>query len=147
MKVTSTIWLRADPATFGAVRRFAAQFVLLAGGSDEDAAEVELATGEVLTNAYCHAYRRRYGPLQLDLSHDGQKIEVSIHDEGDVVDGGLNIPSSLAPGNEHRGLYLVGKLTDHVEVVHPRNARGGTTIRMVKHVNKLLWLESMLRLS
>jgi len=120
---------------------------MLAGGSDEEAAEVELVTGEVLMNAHCHAYRGRHGPLQLDLSHDGKKIDISIHDEGDVVDRGLNIPSTLAPGNEHRGLYLVGKLTDHVEIVHPRNARGGTTIRMVKRLNKLRWLESPLRLS
>ena len=146
MKVTSTICFRADPAIFRAVRLFVAQFVTLAGGSDEDAAEVELATGEVLTNAYWHAYRMRHGPLQIDLSYDAQKIDISVHDEGDVVDGGLHIPSTLAPANEHRGLYLVGKLTDFVEIVHPRNARGGTTIRMVKHVNKLLWLESMLRL-
>jgi anti-sigma regulatory factor (Ser/Thr protein kinase) len=138
MKITSTICFRADPAIFGSVRRFIAQFVRLAGGSNEDAAEVELATGEVLINAYCHAYRKRHGPLQLEVSHDGQKIDISIHDEGDVVAGMLNIPSTLAPGNEHRGLYLVGRLTDHVDVVHPRNARGGTTVRMVKHVNKLL---------
>lgn len=147
VKVTSTIKFQADPALFGAVRRFVAQFVMLAGGSDEDAAEVELATGEVLMNAHCHAYQGKHGPLQLELSHDGQRIDISIHDEGDVVDLGLNIPSTLASGNEHRGLYLIGQLTDHVDIVHPRNARGGTTVRMVKRVNKLLWLESMLRLS
>ena len=146
MKITSTICFHADPAIFGAVRRFVAQFVMLAGGSDRDAAELEMATGELLTNAYCHAYRKRRGPLHLELSHDGQSIDISVHDEGDVIAGTLNIPSTLAPGNEHRGLYLVGQLTDHVDVVHPRNARGGTTIRMVKHVNKLLWLECVLGL-
>jgi anti-sigma regulatory factor (Ser/Thr protein kinase) len=146
MKVTATICVRADPAIFRAVRLFVGQFVTLAGGSDEDAAEVEMATGEVLTNAYCHAYRMRHGPLQVDLSSDGQKVDISVHDDGEVVDGGLCIPPTLAPDNVHRGLYLVGKLIDYVDIVHPRNARGGTTIRMVKHVNKLLWLESMLGL-
>jgi anti-sigma regulatory factor (Ser/Thr protein kinase) len=146
VKVTSTICFHADPAVFGGVRRFVAQFVRLAGGSNEEAAELELAAGEVLINAYCHAYRKRHGPLQLDMNHDGHRIEISLRDEGQVVAGALNIPSTLAPEDDHRGLYLVGKLTDHVDITHPRNGQGGTTVRMVKHVNKLLWLESILGL-
>ena len=146
VKATSTICFHSDPALFGAVRRFAAQFVLLAGGSDEDAAEVELATGEVLANAYRHAYGKTHGPLQLDLSHDAQKVEISVHDEGVVASGRLAIPSTLAEGNEHRGLFIVGKLTDHVDIIHPRNGRGGTTVRMTKHVNKLLRLLSIVGL-
>ena len=146
VKVTSTICLHSDPALFGPVRRFVAQFVMLAGGSDEDAAEVELATGEVLVNAYRHAYRKTHGPLQLDLSHDAQKVEISVHDEGVAASGTLVIPSTLAEGNEHRGLYLVGKLTDHVDIIHPRNERGGTTVRMIKHVNKLPRLVSIVGL-
>jgi anti-sigma regulatory factor (Ser/Thr protein kinase) len=144
--MTSTICLHSDPALFGAVRRFVAQFVLLAGGSDEDAAEVELATGEVLANAYRHAYRKTHGPVQLDLSHEGQKVEVSIHDDGVADSSTLIIPSTLTEGNEHRGLFLVGKLTDHVEIVRSRQGRAGTTVRMVKHVNKLLQLFSIVGL-
>lgn len=140
MKGNSTIRFRADPANFGAVRRFVAQIVMLSGGSNDDAAELELATGEVLANAYRHAYRKTHGPLQLDLMHDDQKVEISIHDEGDVIDGMLNIPSTLPEGNDHRGLYLVGKVTDHAEIRHPRNAKGGTTVRMVKHLSKALRL-------
>jgi anti-sigma regulatory factor (Ser/Thr protein kinase) len=147
VKASSTIYFRSDPALFRAVRRFAAQFVTLAGGSEEDAAEVEIATGEVLANAYQHAYRKTHGPLQLDLSYDAQKVEIAVHDEGGTAPGTLVIPSTLAEGNEHRGLYLVGKLIDDVDILHPRHERGGTTVRMVKHVNKLLRLISIVGLS
>jgi anti-sigma regulatory factor (Ser/Thr protein kinase) len=147
VKGTSSISFRADPAVFGDVRRYVAQFMMLCGGSDEDAADLELATGEVLVNAYRHAYRKAHGPLQLDLDFDGQKVEVRVHDEGDVVSGMLTIPSTLPGGSEHRGLYLVGKMTDQVEIVHPRTPLGGTTVRMVRHVNKLLRLTSILGLT
>lgn len=144
MRGTSTISFRADPAIFGAVRRYVAQFVMLCGGSDDDAADLELATGEVLVNAYRHAYRKAHGPLQLDLDYDGQKVEVRVHDEGDMVPGTLTIPSTLPGGSEHHGLYLVGKVTDNAEIVHPRGPFGGTTVRMVRHVNKLLRLTRIL---
>lgn len=120
------------------------QFVRLSGGSEEEAAELELAAGEALTNAYRHAYRNTHGPVRLELSHDDRKIQIDIHDEGDVVAGELKIPSTVLQAGEHCGLFLIGQLTDHAEIVHPRNERGGTTVRMVKHVNKVLQLANML---
>ncbi len=142
----STLRFRADPSLFGAVRRFTAQTVMLSGGSDEDARELELATGEILTNAYRHAYRRTHGPLQVDLMFDDQKVEISIHDDGEVFVGPRNIPSAIGTADEHRGLYLVGKITDHAEIVHPRNARGGTTVRMIKRISKFRGFADRLRI-
>ena len=144
MQGTATIRFRADPGIFGAVRRYVAQFVILAGGSDEDAEELELATGEVLANAYAHAYRRAHGPVQLDMRCTRQEVEVQIRDEGEGPAGPLSIPSTLPEGNEHRGLYLVGKLTDRVDIVRPADERLGTTIRLVKRVDKPLAAQSKL---
>ena len=128
--------LRSDPSLFGTVRRFIAHTVKLAGGSDEDALELEIATGEALTNVYRHAYHHTHGPLQVDLAFDDQKVEVTIHDDGARSGGRLDIPETIGPADEHRGLYLVGKITDHAEILHPRDERGGTTVRMIKRIRK-----------
>jgi anti-sigma regulatory factor (Ser/Thr protein kinase) len=147
MRGNTTLRFRSDPVIFGAVRRLVSQTVIVAGGSRDDAWELELATGEVLANAYQHAYGKTHGPLQVDLRYDDQMVEISIHDEGGVTGDGPSIPSTLADGSNHRGLYLVGKLTDHAEIVHPGTPQGGTTVRMRKYVNKLRWLTSMLAAS
>jgi anti-sigma regulatory factor (Ser/Thr protein kinase) len=135
MKGHLTLRLRADPSTFRAIRKLIAQIVMLSGGSNRDALELEVATGEVLANAYQHAYRKTLGPVEVDLAYDDQKVEINIRDDGDVTIDALNIPSALPDGCDHRGLYLAGKMTDYAEIVHARNARGGTTIRMIKYVS------------
>jgi anti-sigma regulatory factor (Ser/Thr protein kinase) len=132
----STLRFPSDPSLFGTVRRLVAQTVKLSGGSDEDALELEIATGEVLANVYRHAYRQMPGPLQVDLAFDDQKVEVSVHDDGEGSVGPLNIPRAIGTEDEHRGLFLVGKITDHAEILHPRNERGGTTVRMIKRIRR-----------
>jgi anti-sigma regulatory factor (Ser/Thr protein kinase) len=101
-------------------------------GSKEDAVELEVAVGELLANAYRHAYRQVHGPMQIDLAFDDKEIEVSISDEGDVITDTLAIPLAASVGDKHCGLYLVSKLTDRVHIVHPRTARGGTRIHITK---------------
>jgi anti-sigma regulatory factor (Ser/Thr protein kinase) len=135
MKGHLTLRSRADPPTFQAIRKLIAQIVLVSGGSARDALELEVATGEVLANAYQHAYRRTHGPVEIDLIFDDQKVEISIHDDGAVRIDALNIPRALPGGCGHHGLYLVKKMTDFAEIVHPRTTRGGTTVRMIKYIS------------
>ena len=92
MKGHLTLRSRADPPTFQAIRKLIAQIVLVSGGSARDALELEVATGEVLANAYQHAYRRTHGPVEIDLTFNDQKVEITIHDDGDVRVDALNIP-------------------------------------------------------
>ena len=141
-----TLWCRSDPSTFGAIRKLIVQVVVLCGGSSEDALELEVATGEVLANTHQHAYQRSHGPLEVDVAYDDQKIEISIHDEGDVTNDVPTMSSILAETRGRRGLYLVGKMTDYAEIVHPRNARGGTTVRMIKYIDTIGRLERMLQI-
>lgn len=135
MRGNMTLRFRSEPRIFGAVRRLVAQTVILAGGCRDDALKLELATGEVLANAYQHAYRMTPGPLRVHLRYDDEMVEISVHDEGGVTDNGPRIPTTLADGSSHRGLYLVGRLADHAEIVHPKNPKGGTIVRMRKYVH------------
>jgi anti-sigma regulatory factor (Ser/Thr protein kinase) len=68
-----------DAPTMRAVRKFVHDLVLSQGGSEEDASAVEIATGEVLNNAYEHVYAGRSGPLEIDLLYVEAKVELTIH--------------------------------------------------------------------
>lgn len=122
--------------TMRAVRKFVRDLVLSQGGSEEDASEVEIATGEVLNNAYEHAYAGQSGPLDIDLLYDEAKVELTIHNHGGPITGVPVIPTTPPSGRRGRGLYLVGQLTDQAEVIHSSNGHRGVSIRMAKYLHR-----------
>jgi serine/threonine-protein kinase RsbW len=125
-----------DAPTMRAVRKFVHDLVLSQGGSEEDASAVEIATGEVLNNAYEHVYAGRSGPLEIDLLYDEAKVELTIHNHGSPVTDVPVIPTTPPSGRRGRGLYLVGRLTDESEVVHSSNGHRGVSIRMAKYLRR-----------
>lgn len=125
-----------DTRTFRAVRRFVRDFVRVHGGSEEDAVALEIATGELLSNAYEHAYALQPGPLEIDLLYDEAKIELTIHDDGEPVTDSPAIPTTPPSGKRGRGLYLVGQLTDESNIIHPWNDPRGVGVRVVKYLQR-----------
>jgi anti-sigma regulatory factor (Ser/Thr protein kinase) len=125
-----------DTRTLRAVRRFVRDLVLVHGGSAEDAFAVETATGEVLINAYEHAYRHQAGPLEINLLFDKARVELTVHDDGEVITDVPAIPSTPPPGERGRGLYLVGRLMDESEVIHPSKSPRGVGVRMAKYLGR-----------
>lgn len=123
-----------DTRTLRAIRRFVHDLVLIQGASEEDASAVEIATGEVLNNAYEHAYARQPGPIEIDLSYDEARIELTVHNDGEPITMEPAIPRIAPSGKRGRGLFLVGQLTDESEVIHPWNGRRGIGIRLAKHL-------------
>jgi len=137
MSHTLTLRFDADLATFRAVRRFVADLVRVEGGSAEAADALELVTGELMNNAYEHAYAGQGGPLGLDIVYNSSEIELTIHNDGEPITDSPNIPSSLPPGKRGRGLFLVGQLTDESRVIHPRSDDRGIAVRVVKRLRRL----------
>ena len=119
-----------DTGTLRVIRRFVRDLVLIQGGSEEDASAVEIATGEVLSNAYA----RQSGPIEIDLSYDKAKIELTVHNHGKPITTAPAIPRIVPSGRRGRGLYLVGQLTDESEIIHPWSGRGGVGIRLAKYL-------------
>jgi anti-sigma regulatory factor (Ser/Thr protein kinase) len=136
MSHTLTLRFDTDPAVFRAIRRFVADLVRMEGGSIEDADDMELVTGELLNNAHEHAYSRQTGPLEIDLMYDFSKIELTIHDDGEPITDSPTIPTSPPTGARHRGLFLVGQLTDESRVIHPWNGDRGVAVRIVKYLRR-----------
>lgn len=123
-----------DTRTLRAIRRFVYHLVLIQGGSEEDASAVEIATGEVLNNAHEHAYARKSGPIEINLTYDEAKIELTVHDDGEPITDVPSIPRIAPSGQGGRGLFLVGQLTDESEVIHPPGDSRGLGIRLAKHL-------------
>ena len=59
-----------DTETIAQMQRLIGHIVDEEGGSAEVEGEVEVAVGEILRNAYRHAYHGRPGPLEVEVSVD-----------------------------------------------------------------------------
>lgn len=132
-----TLKFVTDPAVFHIVRKSIAAAAIAEGMSREAASEIEVAVGESLSNAYIHAYGREAGPLKITLAFDGECVTILIHDDGKPLTDRPAIPSALPQrgnGRGGRGLYIIGHLMDHAEVLHPGPRGKGTAIRMVKRI-------------
>ncbi|MGH2397810.1 MAG: ATP-binding protein [bacterium] len=132
-----TLKFVTDPAVFHIVRKSLAAAAVAEGMSRDAASEIEVAVGEALSNAYIHAYGRDVGPLEIDLASDGARVTILIHDHGKPLTDRPAIPGTLpqrGDGRGGRGLYLIGRLMDEAEVIHPGPRGRGTAIRMVKRV-------------
>ena len=130
------IRFQTKPETFRVVRRSIASALRTAGLSESHTLEVEIAVGEILSNAYVHAYGQQPGPLAIDVEFDGDQFVILIHDHGRPLTAIPEIPRTPPEptGKGGRGLYLVGQLMDAAEILHPGPAGSGTAVRIVKRL-------------
>ena len=131
-----TFCFNSELTTIPVARRLVAHIARMEGGSEEVVQSVEVAVGEVLANAYHHAYKGGVGPLELEISCDGARLRILIHDDGAPVVDKPAIPRVLPEGASGRGLYIVGQLMDEAEVIHPRGENGGTAVRLTKDLSR-----------
>jgi anti-sigma regulatory factor (Ser/Thr protein kinase) len=133
--MASAIQLRLTtaPDELRVVRHVVAMLAREHGAPEDAATSVELAVGEALVNAYEHAYHMRPGVLEIDIALDDSDMMVAVHNHGEPVTDALTIPRNAPTSTGHFGLFLIGQLMDGVQIVHPPNGGGGTSIRMVKH--------------
>jgi len=129
-----TLALATEPAVLRLVRKLLAELVRIAGGSDSEADDVELAAGEVLANAYQHAYAQGAGPVLVEIAFAPPALQLLIRDDGAPLLSRPTIPLSPPAGRSGRGLYMVGQLMDEVEVIHPCRGNRGTAVRVVKQL-------------
>ena len=123
------------PRIIPTIRKLIAGTARTEGASETDAFTIEAAVNEVLSNAYLHAYAGNAGPLSVDVSYDGIRLQILVHDHGAPITNIPMIPKTSPPkGADHRGLYLVGQLMDEAEIIHPYRDGRGTAVRLVKYL-------------
>jgi len=129
--------LDAYPGSLRVARKIAAAAALTAGATRMAAFELETALGEALINAFLHAYGgdpRGRIVVHFDFVEGG--LRITVRDGGRTLRAVPTIPTDVTPHNERgRGLFIMSKLMDTVEVVHPDRRGRGTAIRMTKRLS------------
>ncbi len=129
--------LDAYPGSLRVARKVAATAALTAGATRLAAFELETALGEALTNAFLHAYGgdpQRRIVVHFEFANDG--LSITVRDGGPALQGVPNIPTDVSPDRDAgRGLFLMSKLMDEVEIVHPDRRGRGTAIKMTKRLS------------
>lgn len=119
------------------VRKLVNSAARLAGASESDAYDLEVAVGEAVTNAYLHAYGgKTEGKIDVDLGYDGKDFLVSVHDGGKPVTDRITIPKNPPEHGHGRGLFLIGQLMDEVNIVQPDREGRGVAVRMSKKIRR-----------
>jgi serine/threonine-protein kinase RsbW len=117
---SSAAWvLDATPAAVGELRRGAAQFVSMAGASEEVTQAVALAVSETVTNAVVHAYEgQAQGQVRVGCHADGERFVVEVADDG----AGIWLRQD-SPGIGH-GLAMVGAVAQALSIGPGPEGRG-----------------------
>jgi len=126
-----TLHFDSNPATFRAIRKAMVALFQGVGGTSTDAFDLEVAVGEALASLYRRGDRNRPGPVDLVFSTTDGMVEIILTSFGPVPQEPLAVPTIDAP-HQHRGLYLIGHMMDHVEFTYPVRDGQGVSIRMVK---------------
>jgi serine/threonine-protein kinase RsbW len=102
------------------------------GAPEQDARDIELAVGEALTNVRRHAYQDGIGPAEVAIDCHDSGLTVIVRDWG-IAGAPPAVPGSLSleSNSGGRGLYLISRLMQRVEIL--QNPEGwGVTLRMAK---------------
>ncbi|HET6781074.1 MAG TPA: ATP-binding protein [bacterium] len=135
MAWTLTIRVYSEPTAMRTVRKLVNSAARLAGASEADAYDLEVAVGEAVTNAYLHAYGgKTEGQIDVDLGFNGKDFLVSVHDGGKPVTDRITIPETPPESGHGRGLFLIGQLMDEVTIVQPDRGGQGVAVRMSKNL-------------
>lgn len=128
--------LDAHAGSLRAARKIAAAAARAAGATQRAAFELETALGEALTNAFLHAYGGDpRGRITIRLEFRERSIQVTVRDGGRALDTVPAVPTDVAPDQPGgRGLFVMSRLMDRVEVIHPDRRGRGTAIRMSKRL-------------
>ena len=103
--------------SLGRARRQIARTLVEAGLRPDAAQEMEIAAGEALSNVYRHAYLSRIGLVFIEVFRADGSVGVTVMDLG-VATTAAAVPTSLPsrPQPGGRGLYLMGRLADDVQI-------------------------------
>lgn len=125
---------QSDLVALRDVRRKVRDVMLRAGLRADAVADMEVAVGEVLSNACRHAYQGEVGPVSVAFSRHPHRVSVLITDRGSATEA-PEIPGELPPEirDGGRGLYLVARLADDVRIRVNRTGYG-LKVRLTKRL-------------
>ena len=128
--------VESDPKYLGPLRTVIAEATGILGLDEELTGQIVLAVTEACSNVICHCYDSSSGErIDVTLRFGPSRFEVRVDDYGDFVDPSCMKGRDLEdvkPGG--LGLHFIHTVMDEVEYL--KNAWGGTTLTMVKHIER-----------
>lgn len=154
-RVIINVRLDAQPDVIRACRKLVAAAARAMGVPRKAVFELEIAIGEALANAYDHAYQggRCEGPISVHLTFRQDGLAITVSDAGERRHTSPRIPRDVPLAAERgRGLFLMSRLMDDVEVVQPVRGGKGTAVRMMKRLRPrspvtTKWKEAMVEMT
>lgn len=132
-----TIQTQVDPQSIRVVRKIGLMIALEGGFGGAQAAEVEVAVSEALSNVFFHAYRGNPGDVDVEFVMENRELRIEVLDDGPPLARPPVLPATHLPADA-RGLYLMTHLMDGAELIHPARAGRGTLVRLVKRLESPL---------
>jgi anti-sigma regulatory factor (Ser/Thr protein kinase) len=116
--------LPARPSSLASIRRAMAQWLRLAGASENEVYEILVAAGEACANVVAHAHPAVSDlPFEIRATRSGAEVEISIRDTGR-----WRVPTDASSG---RGLALMRELSDRLEI---DQGSTGTTVTIYRRL-------------
>lgn len=136
MKNNMEIKFKAIAENEAFARNVVASFILPLNPSLNELEDIKTATNEAVTNAIVHAYPEKPGFVTMKLTTEGNKIHISISDNGVGI---KDIERALTPfytskPNEERsgmGFTVMESFMDKLEVL---SGKAGVTVNMMKEI-------------
>ncbi|HTX57553.1 MAG TPA: ATP-binding protein [Candidatus Acidoferrales bacterium] len=110
-------------------RNAIAGFARICGFSNEEIADIRVASGEALSNAVEHGRARHSSGFSVRCSFDDDRLTIEIRDNGDgfLPPATLVAPSPFDESERGYGILLMRRLMDGVQF-----ERNGTLVRLVR---------------
>ena len=138
MKNSMEIKFKAIAENEAFARNVVASFILPLNPSLNELADIKTAVSEAVTNVVVHAYPDKPGYITMKVQTVGQKIEISVIDNGVGIN---DLERALTPfytskPNEERsgmGFTVMESFMDKLEVI---NNKHGVTVTMQKEIEE-----------
>ena len=133
MRLVLELHIPADARLLPKTRRALAGYLEESGASAEFAGDVVLALDEACANVIRHAFPD-WAPGQIDVrvELDEEGIVLQVEDDGVGFDPFRIDLSGELEDTSGRGLTMIRRLVDVVELQSPTETGGGTRVRMHK---------------
>lgn len=90
----------------------------------ETLADLKLAVTEACSNAVRHAYGSDGGCIDVRFRLEGRTLEIEVEDNGRGLDADPGELDPVIPGRPGMGLAIIRALSDDLELLPGRDARG-----------------------
>jgi serine/threonine-protein kinase RsbW len=118
------------------VRSFVEEAATAVGGEQDAVSDLVLAVNEAVCNIITHGYGNQPGIVTIDVSQDGENLEIRLRDQAPTFDPtSVPVPDITIPLNQREyggmGVHMMRSFTDNL--TYRATADGWNELILVKY--------------